>query len=73
MTWSARSWGTSRARTCALGTPGTCVLAPRSPTNRFGISYGASPSVVRSSQAWRSLRLCTPSSKAPHAGTSCAS
>jgi hypothetical protein len=41
-TWSARLWGISRARTCALGTPWTCALAPRSPANHFGTSYGAS-------------------------------
>jgi hypothetical protein len=72
-TWSARSWEISKARMCALGTTGTCALAPRSPANRFGTSYGASPSVVRSFRAWHSQRSCTPSSKAPHAGTSCAS
>jgi hypothetical protein len=72
-TWSARSWEISRARTCALGTPGTCALAPRSPTNRSGTSYDASPSAVRSSQAWHSLKSCPPSSRAPHAGILCAS
>jgi hypothetical protein len=53
-TWSARSWEISRACTCTLGTPGTCALVPRSPANRFGTSYGASPSTVQSSQAWHS-------------------
>jgi hypothetical protein len=64
---------TSRARTCALGTPGTCALATRSPANRSETSYGASQSAVRSSQVWRSPKSCTPSSRAPHAGILCAS
>jgi hypothetical protein len=51
-----------------LGTPGTCALALRTPTSHSGTSYGGSPSDVQSSQAWRSLKSCTPSSKAPHAG-----
>jgi hypothetical protein len=50
-TWSACSWGTSRTHTCALGTPGTCGHAPRSPTNRSGTS----PSVVPSSRVWLML------------------
>jgi hypothetical protein len=41
-TWSARSWEISRARTCALGTLGTCALAPRSPVSHSGTSYDAS-------------------------------
>jgi hypothetical protein len=36
-TWSAPSWGTSRARMYALGTPGFCAHAPRSPASRSGI------------------------------------
>jgi hypothetical protein len=48
-TWSARSWEISKARTCALGTPGICALAPRSPVNRSGTSYGVSPSAARNS------------------------
>jgi hypothetical protein len=59
MIWSARSWATSRARTCALEIPGTCAPAPRSPANRCGTSYGASPSAVQSSPAWRNLKSCT--------------
>jgi hypothetical protein len=51
MIWSAPSWGTSRARTCALETLGTYAHAPRSPASRFGTSYGASPSAARSSRA----------------------
>jgi hypothetical protein len=49
MIWPAHSWATSRACTCALGTPGTCAPAPRSPESRSGTSYGASPSAARSS------------------------
>jgi hypothetical protein len=71
-TWSAPSWGTSRAHTWALGTPGICAHAPRSLASRSGTSYDASPSVVRSSRALPSLRSCTPSSRALPAGTSCA-
>jgi hypothetical protein len=56
--------GTSRARMCALGTPGTCSCAPRSPASRSGTSYGASPSAALSSRAWLSPRSCTPSSRA---------
>jgi hypothetical protein len=73
MIWSAPSWGTSRARTCALDTPGICARAPRSPASRSGTSYGASPSAARSSRAWPSPKSCMPSSRAPRAGTSCAS
>jgi hypothetical protein len=36
-TWSAPSWGTSRARTYALETPGICARAPRSPASRSGL------------------------------------
>jgi hypothetical protein len=67
-TFVGNFWGTF-----ALGTPGTCALAPRSPASHPGTSYGASPSVVRSSQAWHSPKSCTPSSKAPRAGILCAS
>jgi hypothetical protein len=73
MIWSARSLATSRARMCALGTLGTFAPAPRGPASRSGTSYGASPSVARSSRAWHNPRSCTPSSRAPRAGTSCAS
>jgi hypothetical protein len=73
MTWSAPSWGTSRARTCALETPGICAHAPRIPASRFRTSYEASPSAARSSRAWPSLRSCTPSSRARTAETSCVS
>jgi hypothetical protein len=59
-TWSAPLWGTSRARTCALGTPGICKHAARSPVSRSGTSYGTSPSVVQSSRASPSPRSCTP-------------
>jgi hypothetical protein len=58
---------------CALGTPGTCAPAPNGPASRSGTSYGASPSAAQSSQAWRNPKLCTPSSRAPRAGTSCTS
>jgi hypothetical protein len=51
MMWCARSWETSKAHTCALGTPGTCGRAPRSPASLSRTSYGASPSVARSSRA----------------------
>jgi hypothetical protein len=71
MIWSAPSWGTSRARTCALETPGICAHAPRSPASRSGTSYGASPSAAQCSRAWPSPKSCMPSSRAPHAGTSC--
>jgi hypothetical protein len=47
--WSAPSWGTSRARTCALGTPETYARAPRSPASRSGTSYGAFLSAAWSS------------------------
>jgi hypothetical protein len=37
MIWSARSWATSRAHMCALGTPGTCVGdSPRGPLKQRG-------------------------------------
>jgi hypothetical protein len=51
-TWSAPLWGTSRARTCALGTPGICTRAPRSPASHSRTSYDASTSAALSSQAW---------------------
>jgi hypothetical protein len=57
-------WGTSRARTCTLETPGICARAPRSPASHSGTSYDASPSDARSSRAWPSPRSCTPSSRA---------
>jgi hypothetical protein len=57
MIWSAPSWGTSRARTCALVTPGTCAHAPRSPASRFGTSYDTFPRAARSSRAWPSPKI----------------
>jgi hypothetical protein len=72
-TWSAPLWGTSRAHTYTLETPGICARAPRSPARRSGTSYGASPSAARSSRAWPSPRSYTPSSRARPADTSCAS
>jgi hypothetical protein len=54
MTWSAPSWGTSRARTYALGTPGICTHAPKSPASRSGTSYDVSPNAVWSSRVWPS-------------------
>jgi hypothetical protein len=47
--WFARSWGTSRARTCVPKTRGTCERAPRSPVSRSGTSYGGFPSAVPNS------------------------
>jgi hypothetical protein len=49
VTWFARSWGISRARTCISGTPGTCGRAPRSPVSRSETSSSAFPSVVLNS------------------------
>jgi hypothetical protein len=72
-TWAAPSWGTSRAHMCALGTPGTCARAPRSPASRSGTSYNTSPSVVLSSRAYTSPRSCMPSSRVRPPETSCAS
>jgi hypothetical protein len=71
--WSAPSWGTFRARTCALRTPGTYAHAPKSLANCSGTSYGASPSAARNSRVWPGPRSCMPSSRAPRAVTSCAS
>jgi hypothetical protein len=51
----------------------TCAPAPRGLASRSGTSYRASPSAARSSRAWHNPRSCTPSSRAPCAGTSCAS
>jgi hypothetical protein len=45
-TWSAHLWETSRARTCASGTPGTYWGALRSPACRCGTSYDAFPSAI---------------------------
>jgi hypothetical protein len=49
ITWSAPSWGTSRERTYALGTPGTSVRGLRSPESRSRTSYDVSPSAALSS------------------------
>jgi hypothetical protein len=48
--WSAPSWETFRARTCALETPGIYAHAPRSSASRSGTSDDAFPSAARSSE-----------------------